>query len=254
MRDELRRHRKQATSDEIERKSATLLKMIRAWRKQQRLLMPETIDMLNDTPDGDLDPEMCTSIDLSLPSDLATDEDSRSTIVEKTTHLAKIEAGLREADIWEAMEQLRKIERMLGAEINLKTVHIRNLKDNTRANSQVHRLMHRRSVYLDIYNRSRLALLTLDCLLGSAAAEKFPQLSVDDTKRKPVEDRRMIGSSRTIGGRIWSGSRLIPSSLGGSSLNQHDEELRDQSSEGPVSEGFDPNQLMTRRKSKGIGQ
>jgi hypothetical protein len=78
----------------------------------------------------------------------------------------------------------------------------RGQDQNTRALATIHSLDAKRDKLIADYTYARCAMTRLRA--ASKTESRFPPLSIKDTERHSVVDRRALGDSRRREGRIWS--------------------------------------------------
>jgi hypothetical protein len=143
---------------------------------------------------------------LGMPSDLAGDVEFPQAYIP----VANLEMRLREAEVMEALNGVRKMVKIIGATWHEKNIHARGFQQNTRTNTHLDDLMRRRDLFMETYNCARGAIQKLKQLGVEGPLSDLPPLTLKDTVRKPPQVRRMVGQSRYIDGALWSGKKISP--------------------------------------------
>jgi hypothetical protein len=132
-------------------------------------------------------------------------------------HLAEEETQLREGHAWQCILQLRLAVKTISIMQGLRKKNVRGQKQNTRARDKVHSTEFTRDHIFAMFHASRNALYSLGALDDRAAAERFPNLTVQDLVRKPTHLKRQVGDSRRPDGNVWVIGAIKQTQLAGSS-------------------------------------
>lgn len=183
--------------------------MIRRWREFQHSRLPwyaTTVDEDRDSPDSELYSGVIDEDTiLGLPSDTPPD----GVYTEEFARLVELEAELRLAEAREAISNVRKMVKMIGATWDDKAVNSRGVDQNTRSQSTSRELARKRDLHILTYNNARVVIDRLKLLGAKQDMPTLPILTIADTARKPPEGRRVIGDSRHESGPVWTGNPLL---------------------------------------------
>ncbi|KAJ2913528.1 hypothetical protein MD484_g6884, partial [Candolleomyces efflorescens] len=131
---------------------------------------------------------------LFLPSDLSASQRSRY----EMTELTQIELKLREGALFDHVQAVQEIAKVLSIDLQVKRV-ARGVKANTRSMNILQGVQRSRDAAIKNYNRNRNALIAL-----GTPTEKFPPMTEADTRRKPTNTKRQVGDSRRGDGITWA--------------------------------------------------
>lgn len=140
---------------------------------------------------------------LLLPSDLSVAERNQLQLHE----LSRAECNFRVGGAHDALADLRKCVKSAGVLLSRKQKNCRGQDQNTQAKSMIDNTYVFRDSHIATYNAHRKALESLGYSSTTSPDAgplyQFPELSINDTYRKPTEKRRTPGDSHGVDGRLW---------------------------------------------------
>ena len=190
-----------ATEEDIAITTSELNKRLELWRSLQSLHMPH----IGDVPTSE-DENMPERELLLLPSDFS--ETERTTF--SLTELAKEEAQLRQAQLYECVMRLRSVLKSLSRLQMIRRQDSRGQEQNTRSRKLFQTAELIRDYVLYIYDSSRTILLALkhNC---PGVQEQFPRITLADLCRKSTVDKRQLGDTYRTDGKIWIAGKSLQS-------------------------------------------
>lgn len=206
MKKQYEKHETNANRDALASKTRTLSAKLNTWRLVQKTVMPVTYAM-NCSDDGvqqysELDDSLDEEI-LLLSSDLPEGHSE-----DQFQELRKQEAELRFSELSGIISELRLTVKMIGTRLHEQAVQSRGQTAATRNMQLNARLFQQRDLLIDMYNRSRQKLITLETFEGivSSRCSRLPALTINDTRRAAPGVRRVVGASRYVDGPLWVGT------------------------------------------------
>jgi hypothetical protein len=182
-----------ATEQDIEMAQADLTLRLERWRDLQAIHMPEVNPLVLSQNSAELEDDC-----LFLPSHFSEEDCDRLSI----KYLAEEEVNLRQAHAYDCILQLRRVMKTISALQKLRRKHARGQRQTTRSRLQVDSMELSRDQLLAIYNASHRALRSLRT--GNTELEgQFPSLALEDLYRKSTVDKRQLGDTYHVEGKLW---------------------------------------------------
>jgi hypothetical protein len=179
---------------DIHSRRKKLQSQIRAWRSDQKLLMPKAGDAIAQQSSCEVEHEK-----LFLPSQFSLSERKEMGI----DMLGAEEAKLREGQAFDALLKIRTAVRTVTALMDQKQRDARGQAQNTRALRRVREAEAQRNVYIQMYASARDAMISLGVLDPEDSQCSFPLLTLADTFMKSPYHKRGLGDSRRTDGALW---------------------------------------------------
>ncbi|RDB28165.1 hypothetical protein Hypma_001335 [Hypsizygus marmoreus] len=162
----------------------------------QKTLTPKICDCVAAQTLAHADSEDPEKEILFLPSDFSESERADLDLSVCAQH----EHQLREGEAFDALRHLQTIVKTLDALSTAKRKDARGQDQNTRALTRIKEVEGQRDLAMRDYAAARTALLAL----GEPEADnRFPTLTLQDTYRKSTRDKREVGDSRRMDGKLW---------------------------------------------------
>ena len=170
---------------------------ITKWQEQYYMVAPQ---LCTSRSDNALSSEDIEDTTLGLPSEF----DSSDRHAYGLHSLTTVELDLRKGEAYDAIREVRaSASHVAGLKVQKKR-HVRGVRNTTRANSVITTATRHLDHSAEEYNRSRIAILSLDPALG----QDFPELTAKDYKIKGLEKGVFLGTGTVTEGWIWGfGSR-----------------------------------------------
>jgi len=168
------------------------------WRKLQRDLVPQIGDFVArqavsrkvaDYPEKEV---------LYLPSNFSGAQRVQYDLVTLGEHERRFHQGAA----YDAIVRIRILRKSINALVSRKKTQDRGQKPNTRSAGQIRELEAACTLQISAYSAARGAMISLGL---SEDDPQFPELTVDDTFRKPTNVKRAIGDSRRHDSSLWVG-------------------------------------------------
>lgn len=183
--------------------------MIRSWKEFQFTRLPWYAITVEENGDGPISGLYSEVIDedtvLGLPSETTPNGNHSADFA----RLVEVEVELRLAEAREALGNVRKMVKMIGAVWDDKAINSRGVDQNTRSQSSARDLARKRDLHIHTYNNAREVIDRLKALGAKQDTLSLPALTVADTIRKTPEGRRVIGDSRHESGPVWTGQSIV---------------------------------------------
>lgn len=184
-------HPLQATKIQIAELRAGLQSAINTWRRCQELQSPTIRSAILDQAPCEVETKH-----LFLPSHFSSE--LRESLGIAT--IAQKEAELREAQLCDAILQLRRAVKSLSAVRAAKKKNDSGQAQQTRSQVKIQTMEFIRNYHLAIYKLCRGALISLE---GVDTGDRFPNLTKDDLYRKPTISKRERGATHRAEGGLW---------------------------------------------------
>jgi len=202
-----------ASQQEISIATSNIIGRLDLWRSLQSQHMPK----LGDRPSSEHE-RVPENERLFLPSDFSGAERILYSLID----LAREEAQLRQAQLYECLMQLRRVMKILSTMQKIRQKEFRGQEQNTRSCRRIQTIGLTRDRLLDIYNTSRKALVSLG-VDNSILEDRFPPLGISDLYRKSTVGKRQLGDTYRTDGQVWVAGK----SLGNSITPANSSELQD---------------------------
>ncbi len=210
----LRRDAKTANASQlpalVERRHALRRRLIK-FRDLQAVYMSAALPILAEDPTARLDVEHVENVRIGLPSDIADAHRARVCSI----RLTALEDRLREAQCYDALQDLRNKLHTLAHLYNYKKMHVRHQGPNTKARASISQQEDRRDRAAETYRRARRAKLAL---AGPGDWQKsLRPLHDDDIRHLADEDPRVLSKKRkrnkkdkyNVPGGVGEGHRTV---------------------------------------------
>ncbi|KDR65131.1 hypothetical protein GALMADRAFT_148963 [Galerina marginata CBS 339.88] len=187
-----------AQSSERESMRNHLRKRIDDWRKLQRDLTPQIGDFVARQAVSLKSADCPEKAVLYLPSDFSEAQRVQYDLVT----LGENERRFHQGAAYDAIVKIRILRKTINALIARKKAQDRGQKPHTRSVTQIYDLEAACNLQVAEYSATRDAMISLGL---SSDDPQFPELTMDDTFRKPTNVKRAIGDSRRHDGGVWVG-------------------------------------------------
>ncbi len=173
--------------------------------------MPSALPVLAEDPDARLDVELLEDVRLGLPSDINHTHRARVC----SAHLQRIEERLREAQCYDALQDLRNKLYALAHLHKYKKANVRHQGPNTRARADISKQEERRDYAAATYRRARRAKLALsgpgdwERTLRELRDDDIRHMTDDDplhTAKRRKKDTPGVGEGHRTMSWIWRGA------------------------------------------------
>ncbi|KAF7327107.1 CxC2 domain-containing protein [Mycena kentingensis (nom. inval.)] len=189
---------------EITNRSTKLRNRLNSWRKIQGKLTP----LVGDFVAAQTKKSVALHEErLFLPSDFTQAQRIELGLVD----LAAEEALWREAQVFDELRAVQNLAKGITVLHTHKLKNDRQQKDNSRSGDNIREATRLRDSRIASYHSARAAIISIN---GST---HFPTLREEDLYMKPVHDKRRIGDSNRMDGRLWTISQASRIDAGPSS-------------------------------------
>ncbi|KAJ7588670.1 hypothetical protein C8J56DRAFT_1077886, partial [Mycena floridula] len=184
------------TQPEVEKQRANIQVRLLKLRRDQKEVMPTVGDAVLEASRFSHLPE---DENLCLPSDF--DHDSRISL--GLDNMAKVEVKFREGQAFDSIRVIQSLSKALSVLQADKKKQESGQIPNMRSGDKIRDLEYRQHLAIDDYNVARGYLIKLHVLSVTDMNSSFPKLTIQDTYRKPVMEKRSMGDSRRSDGALY---------------------------------------------------